>query len=474
MKRSVIIFALISTLLVFINTVSASAAELKVGMASVDITPSEPYRLSGYFHERISDGTHDPLMAKAIVFKQGEQSAAMVFCDIIGIQANIAEEVRKQASRETGIPPYHIAIAATHSHTGPLYMGVGRDFFHEQQIAENGSDPFEKINYSAELVSKIVDAIKKANASCQSVILRAGTTKETTPLAFNRRFHMKEGPVRFNPGILNPNIVRPAGPIDPEIGLLSFSATDAQKPFGSLTVFALHLDTTGGTKFSADYPYYLAEDLKKCFGTDFVSVFGTGTCGDINHVDVTNKTCRKASEIGSILAKTVASALPELPEVAEPSLAVANAKFLWPLQTYTEEELTEAKSLLADSFLAKPLNHQKPLPFLKRVKYCTIADLAKRGTKEIALEVQVIRLSPDVAVVALPGEVFVDLGLEIKKNSPFKTTLVFELANQSPAYVPTKKAFDEGSYETVNSRIQPGGGEKMAAEAIKLLKQLKP
>jgi hypothetical protein len=99
-------------------------------------------------------------------------------------------------------------------------------------------------------------------------------------------------------------------------------------------------------------------------------------------------------------------------------------------------------------------------------------DLQERGTEKWPLEVQVFRLSRDVAIVTLPGEVFVELGLAIKSASPFATTLVIELTNDSPAYVPTKKAFAEGSYEIVNSRIQPGGGEQMVEAAIRLLKEL--
>jgi hypothetical protein len=90
------------------------------------------------------------------------------------------------------------------------------------------------------------------------------------------------------------------------------------------------------------------------------------------------------------------------------------------------------------------------------------------------MEVQVFRLSPDVAVVGLPGEVFVDLGLAIRKASPFAVTLVIELCNDAPGYIPTRKAFAEGSYETVNSIIAPGGGELLAEAAERLLKDLAP
>ena len=108
------------------------------------------------------------------------------------------------------------------------------------------------------------------------------------------------------------------------------------------------------------------------------------------------------------------------------------------------------------------------LPFLAQVEIVTTLDLAKRGAT-LEAEVQAFRLARDVAVVLLPGEVFVELGLEIKRRSPFANTLVIELSNDNPAYIPTEKAFGEGSYEIVNSRIAPGGGERMVAEALRLL-----
>jgi hypothetical protein len=114
------------------------------------------------------------------------------------------------------------------------------------------------------------------------------------------------------------------------------------------------------------------------------------------------------------------------------------------------------------------------LSFIKQVEAYKILAREMRPGRTIPLEVQVFRLSLDVAVVGLPGEVFVDLGLAIKRASPFATTLVIELCQDAPGYIPTKKAFAEGSYETVNSRIAPGGGEMMAEAAIRLLKELGP
>jgi len=91
---------------------------------------------------------------------------------------------------------------------------------------------------------------------------------------------------------------------------------------------------------------------------------------------------------------------------------------------------------------------------------------------KLPLEVQVFKISDQLAIVGLPGEVFVELGLAIRESSPFKTTLVIELTNSHIAYVPTRKAFAQGSYETTNSRLAPYGGEMMVESAVGLLQEL--
>jgi hypothetical protein len=249
-------------------------------------------------------------------------------------------------------------------------------------------------------------------------------------------------------------------------------ATDGSgKPFGSLTNFALHLDTVGGTEYSADYPVYLEQTLREKFGQDFISVFGNGTCGDINHIDVAKEQPQKGQEmarhLGTTLGKSVLQALEQAKPIATPQLAVRRKVVSVPQQQYDADQLAAAKAAI---FLVG----QRKLPFLEEVQACKIIDCHLRGGGALLpLDVQAFRLSDDVAIVGLPGEVFVELGLWIKQYSPFKTTLVIELSNDCPAYVPTRKAFAEGSYETINSRVQAGGGELMAQAALELLRDLK-
>ena len=444
----------------------AEAAALEAGFAAVDITPPEGQRMAGYYSERVNTGTHDPLLAKAVVFRQGDRRAALVFCDLIAVPAEVARQARARASKATGIPADQIAVAATHSHTGPLFYGPLRTRFHEKAVAAHGRDPLETVDYPARLVERVAEAVVKADAALGPARIAAGTAPGPG-IAFNRRFHMKDGTVRFNPGPLNPDIVRAAGPIDPDVGIVMIYPAGAREPAAGLTVFALHLDTVGGTKYAADFPYVLENGLRQAFGPRFVSLFGAGTCGDINHIDVKTRERARTEDLGAKLADAVRAAVPKLETVEAPDLAAVAMTVAVPLQQPTEAEVADARSKqdrLGDD----------TLPFLDRVRAAKVLDLVENYKGKTAdLLVQAFRLGPDLAIVTLPGEVFVEHGLAIKKESPFKTTLVIELANANPAYVPTVKAFAEGSYEVVNSRVAPGGGERLVEAALGLLKTLK-
>ena len=439
------------------------AQDFQIGVAEIEITPPLGYRMSGYFSERLSDGVLDPLKAKALFLKQDETEVLFLFCDLVGISLEVSGNARQQIFAELKIPIEHITVSATHSHTGPMYFGALREHFHQKKVKQDGSDAYESIDYPATLAHKLLEVAHSAKDNLQSATVTAGYGNEDR-VAFNRRFHMKNGTVRFNPGYQNPDIVRVAGPIDPEIGLIEFRSA-FRKPIAGLVNYALHLDTVGGTKYSADYPFYLSNTLQKFRGKDYVSFFGTGTCGDINHVDVTKTSRRQADEIGALLGESVKEALPDLKSVSSISLAVKSAKLNAPVQEFSLEEVEAARAAMEQV-------DSRSVPFLDRVRNYKIMALELRGTSTIPIEVQAVRLSSDTAIVFLPGEVFVELGMQIKEESPFETTLVIELTNDTPGYIPTRKAFLEGSYETVNSRIKPGYGEKMAEMAIRLLKEL--
>lgn len=441
---------------------------LQAGLAEIDITPPVGYRMAGYFEERASTGVHDPLQAKAIVLQEGSRRAVLVFCDLLEVSLHVSREARARASRATGIPETNIVIAATHSHTGPLYDDIRRDQFHHEAVAKFGRDPKEKIDYPAFLIHQLVKVIAKANSNLQPADLDEGVATQPGT-TFNRRYHMKNGTVVFNPGLQNPKVVGPAGPTDPDVGILLFKYANRPQPVGGLTVFAMHPDTINGTIYSADYPYFIQQTLRGAFGSNFISVFGTGTCGDLNHIDVTKKGRTSgidiAEKLGDRIGQTVLADLPKLQPVENPDLAVKDRILMLPLQTVTPEELAKGRKILTE------LNDPK-VNFYDKVRAVKAVDLARRGANW-PFEVQVFRLNSETAIVCLPAEIFVEFGLAIKKASPFKQTMVVTLCNERPDYVPTLKAFQEGSYEIVNSRVKPGGGEAMVEAAIKMLNELK-
>jgi len=467
MIRSHVSIKTILRLLALVSITAPSvlfATPFQAGTATIDITPPIGYRMSGYFHERLSNGTKDPLLAKAIVFSQGDVLAALVCCDIVGIDSKLAHACRKIIAEKLGIAANHVSIAATHSHTGPLYFGALRDHFHKAAVEREGSDPQEATDYPAFLIQQLVAVVGAAKEQLQEVTLSAGYGHETR-VAFNRRFLMKNGRVKTWIGLKHPDVVGTAGPIDPEIGLIRFESVANKKPVSMISSYALHLDTVGGQLYSADFPLYIQQALSKEYGDGFTSLFGIGTCGDINHADTEAKERNKTDAIGQMISESILKALPELEASAEPSLAVRHEVIRVPVQEYPADRVAQAR---------KDMVHvgDRSVNTMQRVETYKIVALQYYQEKIVPLEIHAFRFSDDVAIVTLPGEVFVEFGLHIKASSPFKTTLVIELANAAPGYLPTKKAFVEGGYETVNSRIAPGGGERMVETAIELLQEL--
>lgn len=466
MKTLRLLCPLLLVAFVIIAATPKTDAPLEIGIAETDITPPVGYRMAGYFDERFSTGVHDPLKAKAIVFKQGDVKMALVFCDLVQVTLPISEVARDHAAQLCDIPKSNIAILATHSHTGPLFNDVRGTFFNDDAIAEFGKDPHQTIEYPQFAADQIVKALRQANAKLAPSQLRVGIAQQDY-LPFNRRSIMKNGKVGWNVGANNPNFVRDAGPVDHDVGIVEI--LQAEKPVGGLTVFAMHADTTGGTEFSADYPYWIQQTLRKVLGSDYISAFGAGTCGNlnqINHHKVEDFKSLAASErYGTMIGKTVLNALPKLESVNKPSIAARSKIIVADLQKATPEEIADARKKVRQIA-------GDEIDFYQKVRLVKALDLERRGT-QLPMEVQVFRLSDDTALVTLPAEIFVEFGLDIKKHSPFKNTMVISIANDRPCYIPTIEGFKQGSYEGINSRVVPGTGEKLADVAKELLKDLK-
>ena len=248
-------------LAIIVLATSSQSAEFRLGAAAVSINPPLGIALAGYYHERGNEGVLDDIFAKATVLDDGQTRAAIVVCDLISMPQWIVAEARQIIESQTGIPGTNVIIAATHTHTAPvLFREWSRD------DSDGGGTPISK-NYSRTLPKLIAEAVAAANEKRQPVRVSVGKESESR-LANNRRFWMRDGTVGWNPGKLNSQIVRPAGPIDPEVGVF-YAETAAEKPAPLLTFvnYAMHPDTTGGTRISADYPGALSRALALYKGT---------------------------------------------------------------------------------------------------------------------------------------------------------------------------------------------------------------
>lgn len=436
---------------------------LKAGISQVDITPPIGYPV----HKIQSNGVLDPLEVKTIVLNQGETNAALIVADLFYMSSNLSDVVRKLASAKTGIPASNICVAATHTHADPTYSQDVDAYVRKMDAGK--LSPEDEHGYAGQLVTKLVQSVVEAQASLKTVSLKSGIVP-VEGLAFNRRHLMKDGTVKMNGGLLNPDIIRAVGPVDPGLGIVLFSEETTGSPFASLTTFAMQLATIGNTeKFSSGFPHFLEKKLKSQFGENFVSVFGEGPCADVNHWDITKPGPQIGYEqmtrpVGKRLGTSFLEILPELNSYSE-SLAVGNKVIQVPLQTYSEMDLEWAKNYdgTDGSGLVKA-----------RVrKILLLEELRLRYGDTLPLEVQVFKLNKETAVVAFPGQLFVELGLALKENSPFKNTLILTLANSHEDCIPLRKAYTEGSYEIVYSLVESGGGEALVETALSLLNEIK-
>jgi hypothetical protein len=458
----------IISLLIALQSGLVRSEELRIGAASVVITPPNGIPLAGYYQERGADGVLDDLHAKTMVIEKDGEKVALVVLDLLSTTRPLVERARIEIEKTTGLKGDHVMISATHAHTGPELAdrsprGAGVQV-ENPLIAE----------FNEKLPSLIAQSVKAAEQHLVPARLSASIGREEN-LSFNRRYYMRDGAVGWNPGKLNTNIVMPAGRIDPEVGVLyAESFTNAARfgmPIATYVNFAMHPDTTGGNLYSADYPGALSRILAGYRGTNMITVFANGACGNLNQVDVNwaapQTSPQEAHRIGVILGAAVLQAYKQLQFIAPGPLRAKSEIVQLPLPPVTPEEVEQARRDV------KTASDSTREGFMKLVNGFKILDVAAREGKPQEVEVQVISLGPDLAWVSMPGEMFTELGLAIKKQSPFRYTMIAELANGAIGYIPDRRSYAEGNYEPVSARCAPGSGEMLVDAAVKLLHELK-
>ncbi|MDF2671392.1 MAG: Neutral ceramidase [Paenibacillus sp.] len=426
------------------------------GMSEVVITPPLGSSIPGYLDERKSTHIIDELYAKAIVADTGDGLLAMVVVDALYLRQIEVERIRERIQLFVPITADRIMISATHTHTGPPIR--------------HGFDDSLNQSYLDYMVDRTADAVIQAYVQRQPARIGSGRGYEPD-IAFNRRFFMKDGSVQTNPGCQNPEIDRPTGPTDPEVLVVRID-DEAGQPIGVITNFACHTDTVGGLGTSADFPGELSRSLKESLGSQVISLFVLGACGNINHVDVTKPRTsiqkKHYIKMGRILAGEVLKVREKItPAEANVDMQQAALQTFFPIEYRrpTPEASEQARQLIAsgasagrDRFFAEQLL------------------LVNDNPQHIAeIEVQAFRLG-ELAIVGLPGEIFVEFGLKLKADSPFPYTMVNTLCNSSTiGYVCTKEAYEQGGYEPKlrnSHRNPPGAGDLFIEKAAGLLREM--
>jgi neutral ceramidase len=453
--------SLIGLLMLFIQSIVAG--DLKIGSAAVKITPPEGTPMAGYYSDRGAVAVHDDLYAKALVFEKDGTKIAIISCDLIGVSAEIVSKIRLIVEQTTGISSDHVMVSATHSHTGPVIPQKNDRYVMTGKTAEVHK------KYMSELPGLIAESAKLANAALVPGKIFFGSGHEES-VSFNRRFFMTDGTVGWNAGKLNPKIIKPAGPIDPDLFVL-YAETSEGKPVSTYVNFALHLDIVGGSEISADMPYTLSTILGKIKSNDMVTMFAQGCSGNINHINVKTREPQKghneAKRIGTVLAGEVIKTYTRLQPVEISNITTKREIVKLPLADVKTDELPVAREIISRA--GKP---DAP-KFLELVNAYKVIDVLDRKGVPVDAEIQVMALGDQCAIVSLPGEIFTEFGMYIRSRSPYPYTMVVELTNGSIGYVPDRKAFIEGNYEPVSSRCAPGSGEMLVEKALKLLNELK-
>ena len=440
-----------------------AAGELRIGRAAVKITPPVGTPMGGSYALRPSTGVLDDLYAKALVLDVDGNRAAMVACDLVAVNAAIVAEARKLIEQESGLRAEQVMISATHSHSGP-YMPNGS----QRDDVFGGSMEIEE-RYLASLPAKIAESVRLAAGNMVPARVSANVVKDDA-VSFNRRYIMKDGTVGWNPGRLNPKIVRPAGPIDPDVAVVYFDSPKAE-PLATYVNHPLHVAVIGGLEFSADYPHTIAKLLGDVQGPEMLTMFTIGAAGNVNHINVSRATKLTPKEesvrIGTILAGDVLRAYDHLTPVDPGPLQFRRETVKLPLAQIQPGDIEKAREVL--SRVGKP----KPPGTVQQALAFKVLDVADRDGRPLETEVQVITLGDQLAWVGLPGEIFVELGMMLKQASPFPFTIIAELANGSVGYVPNRKAYPEGNYEPVSARCAPGSGELLVDMASRMLAEMR-
>ncbi len=447
--------------------IEGGSMNLQASCVAVEITPKIGTPIGGNVRsDHRSRGVHDPLFANLLFLRNGDERLLFIGLDVIGVHRTFVQRLKKKIHSHVGLEEREIAIFATHTHSGPDLI----------EAFKNEYDPLI-LAFMDECETKLIKALTNCFEQCWNakVAINAGTEEK---LSFNRRLVMKDGAVRMNwEEVAVSTIVKTTGPIDPELIVLTVY-DEAQTVRAILINFALHPAILVGKDwlFSRDFIHDLTYYLQQKFGDEVVVLFANGAEGNINHINIWNENKKRGFDetrrIGVALARNVES-------IVRSSRKLEKGRFTSFAKTIEmkRREISEKELLEARKLLERTKGH---IPSLldgvpDEVYAMELLTMNEEKKESIETEIQLFTID-DIAIVFLPGEFFVELGLQMKEQSPFPHTCIVGMANDYVGYVPNKEAFSEGGYEIKTARTSqliPEAGAQFVAAVVEMLHEAK-
>ncbi|MEM7343599.1 MAG: neutral/alkaline non-lysosomal ceramidase N-terminal domain-containing protein [Chloroflexota bacterium] len=474
-------------------------AKLLAGVGRVNITPPLGVDLMGTARRAgPADGIHHDLYATCLVLATGNQKVALVDCDLLIIPDEASIDIRQRIGALIEAGREHVLLGCTHTHNGPAAA---------QGMPKTGGDltGFRDIelNYQANLVHQLESAARLAMANLRPARFAAGAGQ--ADILVNRRELLDDGQV-----IIGRDFDRPR---DPSVDILRIDTEDSE-PLAVIMCFACHpvsIDPQFCTLIGPDFPGWARQTIEMLTGA--TALYFTGAAGDIMPLRADQADPRAAEIVGRQVGCQATYAYMDLnpqpieireglvksistyryyEEVPVKRPAITHFKALSrqlelklrppPALADVEEDLRTAEARLQELQAqgASSANELNPVIF-QQVTARRILEMLRTGIapQSIQVDIQAIRLD-DVAIVAVPGEPFAEMGLQVKAGSPFKHTFFIGYANGLVGYIPMESDHALGGYE-VNDAHKPfglpaglvaGTAEQIVETCLELLHEL--
>jgi len=435
--------------------------KLSGAAGAIKINPPNGTSMAGYFTDRKSEGVHDDLYASVLVLEKAGTRLLLVACDLCYLLEETALPIRQDIAARTGTPLDRVLLGCTHTHTGPMTEG-----------------PLMDARYMADVRKWIADAAADACGRPAPLSLSYGSGTDSR-FAFNRRYLMKDGTVMTNPGLNNPAVVRSAGTVDHSVNVIT--AKDAGgRVVAVLANTACHPDTVDGNLISADWPGALRAAVQKSVGSPVPVLVWNGPAGDVNHFDVMGgrivQNIEEARRIGAGYGATVVEVMARSKPLPASPLAAFTETVSIPRRSFKDGEIEEARRTVTalendpEARLEGHLESQDIARGNKAVKLMFARKMLEAAAMpaDKKLPMGLVRIG-DLGILTIGGEPFTDIGLAMKRESPFRHSFVAELVNGSAGYLGTKLSYGQGGYETLQGNRVCDEAEDYILEAARRL-----